>query len=312
MQPEILLIGPMMPHVMEALESAYRVHRYWEVSKRDALLAEAGTRIRAIGTNGHLGASAALMDALPKLEIIACYGVGVDAIDLEQAARRGVIVTNTPDVLNEDVSNMAIALMLATTRRLCEGDRFVREGRWLAGDMALTRTIQGLRLGILGLGRIGKLIAKKAKIFGCDVAYHGRREQAGVAYRYYSRLTEMARASDILVVICPGGEETQNLVDREVIDALGPEGILINVARGSVVEEAALVEALVEGRLGGAGLDVFADEPHVPEALLSLECVVLSPHQGSGTLETRRAMGDLVVENLRAHFAGKPVVTPIR
>lgn len=312
MQPEILLVGRMMPHVMEALDEAYVVHRLYEAEDRAAFLAEIGGRVRGIGTNGHLGADAALIDALPKLEIISCYGVGVDAIDLPHAAKREVIVTNTPDVLNDDVANMAIALLLATSRRICEADRYVRSGQWLHGDMALTRSIRGRKLGILGLGRIGKDIARKAEVFGCEIAYYGRSEQAAQPYRYYSDLVEMARDCDFLVVICPGGAATHNLVDRAVMDALGPEGTLINVARGSVVDEPALVAALQEGRLSGAGLDVFADEPRVPEALLTMDNVVLQPHQGSGTIETRRAMGDLVVDNLRAHFAGKPVLTPVQ
>ena len=312
MQPEILLVGPMMPHVMEALDEAYIVHRLYQAEDRAAVLAEIGGRVRGIGTNGHLGADAALIDALPKLEIIACYGVGVDAIDLPHAAGRAITVTNTPDVLNDDVANMAIALLLATSRRICEADRYVRSGRWLHGEMALARGIRGRTLGILGLGRIGKDIARKAAVFGCEIVYHGRSRQADQPYGYYADLAEMARDCDVLVVICPGGAATRNLVDRAVLDALGPEGTLINVARGSVVDEPALVTALQEGRLGAAGLDVFADEPRVPEALLTMDNVVLQPHLGSATTETRRAMGDLVVDNLRAHFAGRPVLTPVR
>ena len=275
------------------------------------MLAEVGSRVRAIGTDGHRGASAALMDALPNLEIIGCYGVGTDSIDLAHAAKRGVIVTNTPDVLNDDVANMAIALLLATSRRICVGDRFVRSGQWLEGAMPLTRGIRGKMLGILGLGRIGKDIATKAAVFGMEIAYHGRRQQDDVAYRFYDDLVAMARDSDYLVAICPGGEATRNLVNRAVMDALGPEGVLINVARGTVVDEPELVAALRDGRLGGAGLDVFLDEPKVPEPLLSMDQVVLQPHAASATTETRHAMGDLVVKNLRAHFAGQGVLTPV-
>ena len=310
-QPEILVVGPMMPHVMETLERDYKVHRLWEAEDREAFLRQVGGNVRAIGTDGHRGASTALMDALPKLEIIGCYGVGVDAIDLKHAADREVIVTNTPNVLNEDVANLAIALMLATSRQICVGDRYVRDGLWLKGAMPLTRAIHGRRLGILGLGRIGRLIGKKAEVFGCEIAYHGRNKQADCAYEYFADLREMAAACDFLVVICPGGAATHNIVNQEVLEALGPEGTLINVARGSVVDEPALVAALQDGKLGAAGLDVFADEPRVPEALLSMDNVVLSPHQGSGTTETRRAMGDLVLENLRAHFAGEKVPTPV-
>jgi lactate dehydrogenase-like 2-hydroxyacid dehydrogenase len=309
-KPELVMVGPMMPHVMETLDSEFTVHRLWEAADRAALLNEAGARVRGIATSGNLGADATLMDALPKLEIVGCYGVGVDSIDLEHAAKRKVIVTNTPDVLNDDVANMAIALLLATSREICSGDRYVREGKWLKGAMHLTRAIRGRRLGILGLGRIGKDIARKAEVFGMEIAYHGRSRQ-DVPYRYFADLVEMARDCDFLVAICPGGPATDKIVDRAVLDALGPEGVFINVARGSVVDEPALVAALQDGRLGGAGLDVFAQEPKVPEALLAMEQVVLQPHAASATHETRRAMGDLVVENLRAHFAGKPVLTPV-
>ncbi|MPZ11255.1 MAG: 2-hydroxyacid dehydrogenase [Kiloniellaceae bacterium] len=304
------MVGPMMPHVMEALDSDFTVHRLWEAADRAALLKQLGGNVRAIATSGHLGADAATMDALPKLEIISCYGVGVDSIDLKHAAERKVIVTNTPDVLNDDVANMAIALLLATSREICNGDRYVREGKWLKGAMRLTRAIRGRQLGILGLGRIGKDIARKAEAFGMKIAYHGRKKQ-DVPFRFYDDLVEMARDSDYLVAICPGGPATDKIVNRAVLDAIGPEGVFINVARGSVVDEPALVAALQEGRLGGAGLDVFAEEPKVPEALLTMEQVVLQPHAASATHETRRAMGDLVVDNLRAHFAGRPVLTPV-
>lgn len=310
-KPELVMVGPMMPHVMEALDNDFTVHRLWQAADRGALLKQVGATVRAIATSGHLGASAEMMDALPKLEIIGCYGVGVDAIDLKHAAKRKIIVTNTPDVLNDDVANMAIALLLATSREVVNGDRYVREGKWLKGAMHLTRAIRGRTLGILGLGRIGKDIARKAEVFGMKIAYHGRSRQQDVPYRYYADLVEMARDSDYLVAICPGGPATDKIVNRAVLDALGPEGVFINVARGSVVDEPALVAALQDGRLGGAGLDVFAEEPKVPEALFKLEQVVLQPHAASATHETRRAMGDLVVDNLRAHFAGKPVRTPV-
>lgn len=310
-KPELLMVGPMMPHVMEALDNDFTVHRLWQATDRGALLKQVRDKVRAAATSGNLGFSAEMMDALPKLEIIACYGVGVDAIDLEHAARRNIIVTNTPDVLNDDVANMAIALLLATSREIVNADRYVRKGKWLKGPMHLTRAIRGRRLGILGLGRIGKDIARKAEVFGMEIAYHGRQQQEGVPYRYYADLVEMARDCDFLVAICPGGPSTDKIVNRAVLDALGPDGIFINVARGSVVDEPALVAALQEGRLGGAGLDVFAEEPKVPEALLKMDRVVLQPHAASATHETRRAMGDLVVKNLRAHFAGKPVLTPV-
>ena len=312
MKPEILLVCQMNPHVMESLERDYSVHHYWQSDDQSGFLAQVGPGVRGIATSGHHGASAAMMEACPKLEIISSYGVGYDAVDVPQAQAREVIVTNTPDVLNDDVSNLAIALLLDVTRRVSGGDRYVREGRWLKeGDMPLARAIHGRTLGILGLGRIGKLIAQKAEVFGCEVAYHGRQQQDDQPYRYFASLVELAEASDFLVVICPGGAATEKLVDRAVLDALGPDGILINVARGSVVDEPALVAALEEGRLGGAGLDVFVAEPKVPEALLAMEQVVLQPHRGSATVETRHAMGQLMLDNLKAHFAGRPVLTPV-
>ena len=305
------MIGPMMPRVMETLEDRYRVHRLWEAPAPDTLLSDVVARVRAIATRGDLSTDAALIDALPKLEIIACYGVGVDAIDLGRARERGVIVTNTPDVLTDDVADLALGLLLAVTRRICVADRYVRSGRWLAGNMALTRSLRAKRLGILGLGRIGQAVAARVETLGAEICYHGPREKPDKPYRYYPDLEAMARDCDHLVVTCPGGPATVNLVNRTVLEALGPEGTLVNVARGSVVEEAALVEALVSGGLGAAGLDVFADEPRVPEALFDLENVVLQPHQASATVETRGAMGDLVIENLAAHFAGRPALTPI-
>ena len=300
-----------MPSVMNELEHNYRVHRLYEADDRLRFLDEVGNDIRAIATDGHAGASAQIMDALPNLEIISCLGVGVDAIDLPHAAVRNVIVTNTPDVLNDDVANLAIGLLLAASRGMVTGDRYVRDREWLKGNMPLMRSIRDKPVGILGLGRIGKDIAHKLEIFGCNILYHGRNEQPDQPYRYYADLVEMAKDSDYLIVICPANDETRNIVDRQVMNALGPEGTLINIARGSVVDEPELVAALGEGRLGGAALDVFADEPRVPEALFSMENVILQPHIGSATVETRQAMGDLVTKNLALHFSGQPVVTPV-
>lgn len=311
MTTDILMIGPMMPHVMTALEEAYTVHRMWEANDAAALVREIGGQIQGIATDGHRGASADLMGQLPNLEIVSCYGVGTDAIDLKAAADRKIIVTNTPNVLNDDVANMAVALVLATSRELVKNDAHVRSGRWLKGAASLTRSIRGKTVGILGLGRIGKDIAQKLTVFGCEISYHGRAEQPDQSYSYFNNLTDMAQSSDYLIAICPGGPATDKIVNRDVLEALGPNGTFINVARGSVVDEPALVAALQSGALGAAGLDVFADEPNVPSELLTMDNVVLQPHQGSGTVETRRAMGDLVVDNLAAHFAGKAVLTPV-
>jgi hydroxypyruvate reductase 2 len=306
MRPDVLVNGQLPPHVMAVLEGDYTLHKIYEAADPGAFLQAHGAQIRGIATSNFYGVRAQLIDACPNLEIIASIGVGTDSHDVEYARRRRIRVTNTPDVLNDDVANLAIALLLATTRKLVAYDRYVREGRWAReGDPPLTRGIAGRQIGIVGLGRIGRVIADKLKVFHCRIAYHARNERQDAPYRFYSDLAAMARESLALIVIVPGGDATEKLIDAKVIDALGPEGILINVARGSVVDEPALVAALQEGRLGAAGLDVFADEPHVPEPLTHMENVVVQPHQGSATVETRRAMGELMLANLAAHFQGK-------
>ena len=312
MKPDVVVNGMQMQHVMEALERDYTLHKLHEAKDRDALLKEIAPRVRALATGGHHGASAALIDALPKLEIISSFGVGTDAIDVAYAKKRGVIVCNTPGVLDDDVANLATALLLAVTRKLVAYDRYVREGRWVKeGVPPLTHTIAGAKVGLLGMGRIGQAIAERLKVFHCDVAYHTRTPRPELPYPHYPELVKLAADVRALIVIVPGGKETENLVDRRVLDALGPEGVLINIARGSVVDEPALVAALREGRLGGAGLDVFVDEPTVPTELFAMENVVLQPHQGSATVETRRAMGDLMLANLTAFFAGKKLPSPL-
>jgi hydroxypyruvate reductase 2 len=312
MKPDVLVNGMMMPHVMAALEERYTLHKLFEASDPKALLKEVGPRIRGIAAAGAKPLGADLIDACPNLEIISAFGVGTDNIDVAHAKKRGAIVCNTPDVLNDEVANTAIMLFLATMRRLVEYDRYVREGRWKREGMPpLTRGIAGSRVGIVGMGRIGRVIAEKLTAFHCNIAYFARHERKDAPWRYYRDLVELARDSDALILIVPGGKETEKLIDRRVLDALGPKGILINVARGSVVDEPELVAALSEGRLGGAGLDVFADEPHVPEELFGMDNVVLQPHQGSATVETRRAMGDRVLDNLAAHFEGRPIPSPL-
>jgi lactate dehydrogenase-like 2-hydroxyacid dehydrogenase len=243
--------------------------------------------------------------------MIASYGVGYDAVDIAACKQHGIRVTNTPDVLNDAVAEMALGLMIALCRRIPQADVHVRDGRWLEGAYPLTAELTGARVGILGLGRIGKEIARRCQAFKMRVAYHGRHAQPYEPYEYYSDLEAMARDVDWLVVIAPGTSETRGLVSRKVMEALGRKGCLVNLARGSIVDEAALVELLQSGALGGAALDVFADEPRVPKTLFGLDNVVLSPHQGSATVKTRTAMGDLVVQNLAAHFAGAPLLTPV-
>jgi lactate dehydrogenase-like 2-hydroxyacid dehydrogenase len=308
---DILSLGPFYAPSFQLMERDFTVHKLWQAKDPDALIAEVGSRIRGIQAMHSNKTDAKLMDALPRLEIISCFGVGVDGVDLGSARQRGVIVTNTPEVLNECVADLAMGLTVATIRRISLGDRFVRSGSWLKGSLPFAHKVGGKTMGILGYGRIGKAIAKRAEAFGMRIVYHGRKEQPGVTHKYYTSLTEMARDCDVLVAICPGGAATYHLVNAEVLAALGPEGTLINVARGSVVDEQALVKALADGTLGAAGLDVFESEPQVPEALLGMDQVVLQPHVASATHETRMAMGVLTADNLRAHFAGKPVLTPV-
>jgi hydroxypyruvate reductase len=311
MKPEVLIIESMMPETEAQLEAAYTVYRLYNATDRAALLKEAGPTVRGIATGGRLGASGEIIDALPKLEIIAINGVGTDAVDLERARARGIRVTTTPDVLTEDVADLALGLMIAVSRRICAADRFVRAGRWPTGHMGLSASVHGKRIGIFGLGHIGRAVAHRAEAFGMPIAYSERHQVADCAYRYVPDLVGLAKESDFLVLAASATAETHNIVNRAVLDALGPKGILINISRGSVLDEDALVAALTEGRLGGAGLDVFAHEPEVPKALWSMDNVVLLPHQASATIETRRAMADLVLANLAAHFAGRKLPTPV-
>ncbi len=311
MKPEVLIAGPLYRPTLEALEREFTTYKLWLAPDRKAFLAACADRVRGMATSGFVGADAALIEALPKLEIISSFGVGYDAVDVEAATRRKVIVTNTPGVLNDAVADLTLGLIIAAARRIPQGDRFVREGKWLRQGLPLAQHVTGKRLGIIGLGRIGQAIAKRAAGFDLKIAYHSRRRVEGSPFIYHGRLVDLAANSDFLVAILPGGKETYHIVNEEVMRALGPKGILVNVARGSVVDEAALVRCLQEGALGGAALDVFEEEPKVPEALLAMDNVVLQPHVGSATHETRMAMGQLTVDNLIAHFAGKPPLTPV-
>lgn len=291
-----------------AIDERYDVHRLYEAADPAALLAEVGPEIRAIA-GGNV--DAALMDKLPNLEIIANFGVGYDSIDTEAARARNIRVTNTPNVLNDAMAEITIGLMVALARRIPQTDRFVRAGKWPEGAYPLLGELNGKTVGILGLGRIGKEIALRAQAMKMRVIYYGRHRQMTEPYVYYSDLVEMAHDADWLVVVAPGGKATDKLVSRQVLEALGPKGNLVNMARGSLIDETAMIEMLTSGALGGAALDVFENEPHVPEAFFGLDNVVLSPHQGSATHETRFAMGALVVANLAAHFADEPLVSAV-
>ena len=303
--------NPMAPLVIEGLARETELVKLWEAGDRDATLARVAPHVGAIAVGGHVKADAAFLRRFPELAIVANFGVGYDAIDAAWAGQHDIVVTNTPGVLDEEVADTALGLMLAAVRQLPAAERHLRAGKWIDGAFPLSHTLRGRTLGILGLGRIGKAIAKRAEAFGLAIHYHGRNPQPGVAYPYHATLVGLAEACDILVVITPGGAETRNLVDAEVLKALGPTGILINVARGTVVDEQALIAALQSGTILGAGLDVFAEEPKVPQALLDLDHVVLLPHVGSASHHTRDAMGQLVVDNILAWQAGRPPLTPV-
>ena len=305
------MLKPMLASVAEALTPAFTLHRLDTASDPDALLTEIGPRIRGLAVNAQAVVDGALMDRLPKLEIVANFGVGYDTIAAVEAGRRGIVVTNTPDVLTDEVADLAIGLLLATVRRIPQADRYLRAGHWPQKPFPLTASLRGRRVGILGLGRIGRAIARRLEGFGVEIAYHGRRPQGDVPYAYHPTLVGLAEAVHVLMVVAPGGAGTDGLVDAAVLDALGSEGILVNVARGSVVDEAALIAALEAGTIHGAGLDVFAAEPHVPERLAALDQVVLLPHVGSGTHETRAGMGRLVVDKLMSWFEGRGPLTPV-
>jgi lactate dehydrogenase-like 2-hydroxyacid dehydrogenase len=310
-KPEIVLTGPMYPDTMRQLDENFVVHRLWQAPDKKAFLAPLAERVRGIATTGGIGADAALMDALPNAKIISCFAVGIDAVDLAAAKARGVRVTNTPDVLTDCVADLALALILASARLVVRGDRFVRTGQWLKGALDYGRKIGGSKVGILGLGRIGAAIAERAEALKMEVVWHGPRPKPAARWRYVPDLVEMARAVDFLVVASPGGAETRHLVGRAVLEALGPEGTVVNIARGSVIDEPVMVELLEAKKLGAAALDVFEDEPRVPEALFRMDNVILQPHLGSATHATRAAMGQLVVDNLKAHFAGTKLLTPV-
>ena len=308
---DVLAVAKLSPLLAPQLAAAYRVHDRLHESDAEAFGAVA-PRIRGIAASGESKVGAELIARLPALEIISVMGVGYDGIDVGAAKARGIQVTHTPNVLNDDVADLAIGLMLCAARQLPAADRYVRSGQWAAaGPMPLARKMSGARLGLVGMGRIGQAIARRASAFGMDIAYTARSARAGVPYRYLPTATALAAESDFLVVITPGGAGTRKLIDAEVLAALGSDGILVNVARGSVVDEAALIDALEQGVIAGAGLDVFENEPHVPARLLALPHVVLAPHIGSATGQTRQAMADLAAANLAAHFAGRPLLSPV-
>ena len=309
---DVLVLGPAKPTIVDGLAARFEVHKARDTKSADALLTELGPRLRALAISAPPGQiDGAFMSRLPKLEVISSFGVGYDHIDAAWAGQHGIIVTHTPDVLNEEVADTALGLLLCTVRQLPQADRYVRSGQWPQKNFPYTQSLRDRTVGIVGLGRIGKAIARRLEASDVKVAYHGRNKQSDVSYRYYPDLIAMARDVDVLLVITPGGASTKHLINAQVLEALGPRGILINVARGSVVDEAALIAALQKKKILSAGLDVFADEPNVPRELIEMEQVVLLPHVGSASIHTRRVMDQLVVDNLLAWAEGKPPLTPV-
>ncbi|HTO67641.1 MAG TPA: 2-hydroxyacid dehydrogenase [Bradyrhizobium sp.] len=309
MKPDILLLDRFSPSAEAKLDAGYRVHRLF-AGPFD--FESHGAKIKAIVTSGAKGAPRAVVDRLPSLELIAIRGIGTDGVDLDLARGRSVDVTTTPGLLTDDVADLAIALLLAVARQVCISDRFVRGGKWVPGSsLPLARKVTGMKLGIVGFGRVGQAVAARASGFKAEIAYTDLRLIPDMPYRFVQTVAELAAGSDALILAASGGPQSERIIDATALAALGPQGILVNVARGSLVDEAALVAALASGALGGAGLDVFVDEPKVPAALLGLDNVVLQPHRASATAETRTAMEDLVLANLEAHFAGRPLLSPV-
>lgn len=306
---------PMSSYLEQQLETRFNLMKPWTTNSSIPEFLNnnnnSSISIKAVVGDTKIGADAQLIDSLPNLEIVSSFSVGLDKIDLVKCKQKGIKVTNTPDVLTDDVADLAIGLALTVLRRICVCDRFVRSGKWVNGDFGLSSKFSGKSVGIVGLGRIGSAIAKRAEAFGCQISYHSRSKKPNTQITYYSNITDLAANCQILFVACALTEETHHIINHKVIDALGPKGVLINIGRGAHVGEPELVSALLDGRLGGAGLDVFENEPEVPEELCKLDNVVIVPHVGSDTDETSMAMADLVVRNLEAHFKNEPLPTPV-
>lgn len=312
MRQKILMMGPIPAAQMQVLEENYAVTRLWQESDPEKALGGVKDDVTAIVSTAFGKVSAKLIHALPNLEIISHFGVGYDSIDIAAARQRGIVVTNTPDVLTDDTADMGMALTLAVFRRIVEGDIYVRSGQWAKkGAMPLGRALRGRRMGVVGLGRIGQAVAQRAAAFGVDIAYTGRQKKAGADWAFYPDVKALAEACQILMICCAYTPETHHLVDMPVLKALGREGVVVNIARGKIIDEQALIDALQSGLIAGAGLDVFENEPDVPSSLCRLDNVVLQPHQGSATHETRAAMAQLVVDNLRMYFEKAEVLTPV-
>ncbi len=312
-KPDVLMVGAKKPVMMKGFEGKVTLHHWLELKDKDAFVKDLGKKIKAIAiayTANKVDGN--FLQQFPNLEQVSSFGVGYDHIDAKWAGEHGIVVTNTPEVLNEEVADTALGLLLCTVRELPQSERYLRAGKWKDGHYPLTKaTLRDRTVGMVGMGRIGKAIARRLEAFGVPVVYHSRSQQPDVKYKYYAKLIDMARDVDTLMVIVPGGASTKNMINAEVLKALGPRGVLINMARGSVVDEPALIEALRNRTIYSAGLDVFANEPHVPKELIDMDHIVLFPHLGSSTEATRAAMDQLVVDNILAWATGKAPLTPV-
>tara|TARA_B100000989_G_scaffold238952_1_gene185829 strand:- start:52 stop:987 length:936 start_codon:yes stop_codon:yes gene_type:complete len=310
MKKNLLIMTEMPEYFISLADQNFNTHKLWKQKDEDSYLFETRKSIDAIAVMGGYKITPDLMKSMPNLKIIGCYGVGYDAIDVNVAKSLGIKVTNTPEVLNDEVADTAIALMLCVYKKIVEADSFSRDNQWLNGDFPLTKKFTGTKLGIVGMGRIGKAIAKRAEAFDCEISYHSRNKK-DVKYKFYNDLSELAKEVDTLCVITPGGKETEKLINKDVLNNLGKSGVLINVARGTVIDQDELINCLENKLILAAGLDVYTNEPHIPEKLMKLQNTVLLPHIASGTVETRNAMGQLVFDNIKNYFDGTPLISEV-
>ena len=309
---DVLIYGPLKPLVENGLSAQFVTHSFRSAADAEGLAADVATRIRGIAVTGLIQANAKMLERFPKLEIVASFGVGYDHVDVNYAGKHNIIVTNTPDVLTEEVADTTLGLLISTLRQFTPAERYLREGKWPSGNFPLSpHSLRDRTVGIVGMGRIGQAIARRLEASLVPVVYHSRRPAEGVKHKHYPNLIGMAKDVDTLILITPGGASTAKMINAEVLKALGPRGVVINVARGSVVDEEALIAALKDGTIAAAGLDVFAQEPNVPKAMMEMENVVLLPHIASASVTTRNAMDQLVVDNLKNWFSGKPPITPV-
>jgi|TARA_B100001059_G_scaffold58987_1_gene54285 lactate dehydrogenase-like 2-hydroxyacid dehydrogenase len=310
MDKNLLIMTEMPQYFVSLADKNFNTFKLWTKENEDHYLSEIKTEVDAIAVMGGYKITPELMKGMPNLKIIACYGVGYDAIDINCAKSLGIKVTNTPEVLNDEVADTAIALMLCVYKKIVAADNFARNNSWAKGEFPLTKKFTGTKLGIVGMGRIGKAIAKRAEAFDCEISYHSRNKK-DVKYKYYSDLNALAKDVDTLCVITPGGKETEKLINKEILSSLGKNGVLVNVARGSVIDQDELIHFLENNLILAAGLDVYINEPNIPSELINLENTVLLPHIASGTVETRNAMGQLVFDNIENYFQNKPLISEV-